>query len=59
MKKYEPFLKIIKSSFALCYKDEKNQIITTNAWLQMVSIVNNINDVILYITFGYSVTPDN
>lgn len=22
-------------------KDEKNQIITTNAWLQMVSIMNN------------------
>lgn len=30
----------------MLYKDEKNQIITTNAWLQMVSIVN-INNMIL------------
>lgn len=31
----------------LSYKDEKNQILTTNAWLQMVTIMNNINNVIL------------
>lgn len=38
--------------FVLC-KDEKNQIITTNAWLQMVSIMNNINNLILICSAGW------
>ena len=33
-------------------KDEKNQILTTNAWLQMVSIIDNINNVILICIVG-------
>lgn len=33
--------------FFLPCKDEKNQLLTTNAWLQMVSIVDNINVILI------------